>query len=184
MKLRKISQVEIDPHLTVSELLTRMKDGCGFTGKRLGQAADLLYDIHRDKDCTVFLGLAGALIPGGMRNVIGSLIDTGMIDAIVTTGANMTHDIIEAIEPSHFHGVVDTDDKELHEEDISRIYDTFMPQRAFNAFEEKIQQILEKIPRKTVLGTTELFIHIGKEIIDEKSILRKAYQRKILVPQL
>ncbi len=179
MKLRKINQVEIKPGMTVDELLVRMKDGCGFTGKRLGQAAELLYDMYKDRNCTVFLGLAGALIPGGMRNVIGSLIDTGIVDAIVTTGANITHDIIESIEPSHFHGTVEKDDKKLHEEDMSRIYDTLMPQKAFSNFEERIQEILEIVPSETVLGTWELLAHIGKEINDEKSILKKAYMKKI-----
>ena len=48
MKLRKIKQVEVNPHLTVAELLNRMKDGCGFTGKRLGQAEELLFDMYND----------------------------------------------------------------------------------------------------------------------------------------
>ena len=58
MNLKRIKQVEIEKDLSVYELITRMKEGCGFTGKRLGRALDILYDMYKDEECTVFLGLA------------------------------------------------------------------------------------------------------------------------------
>ena len=69
MKLHKMNQVDVYPNMTVVELLESMKDG-GFTCSKVARASDLLLEMIKDQSCTVFLGIAGALIPGGMRKIL------------------------------------------------------------------------------------------------------------------
>ena len=88
MKFHKMKQVDIRPNMSVDELLTSMKDG-GFTCKKVALASDLLLEMIEDKECNIFLGLAGALIPGGMRKILLTMIQKNMVDCIITTGANL-----------------------------------------------------------------------------------------------
>jgi len=70
-----------------------------------------------DDDVTVFFGLAGAMVPTGMRAIVADLIRDGYIDVLVTTGANLTHDSIEAIGGKHHHGAVHAEGKTEREHD-------------------------------------------------------------------
>lgn len=172
-----MNQVEVYPNMTVNELLTSMKDG-GFTCRKIGLAADLLEEMTRDSDCTVFLGLAGALIPGGMRNIIRDLIEKDIVDCIVTTGANLSHDLLESSGRSHFHGTEYIDDEKLHEMEFSRIFSTLIPYRAFAEFETLAQQMLETVPNKK-MSTRSFLYELGRLISDSNSIIRSAFLKNI-----
>ena len=87
--------------MTVNELVEEMKNS-GFQAAKLADSVRILTDMIQDKECTKFLGLAGALVPGGMRKVIVEIIRNHFVDVIVTTGANITHDLIEAFGGRHY----------------------------------------------------------------------------------
>ena len=99
-----------------------------------------------DDDVSVFLGLSGAMVPGGMGRIITELIQDGLIDALVTTGATLTHDTIEAIGGAHHHGQA-TDrgpierehDEALREAGVDRIYNVYLPQEHFTEFEHHLR---------------------------------------------
>jgi deoxyhypusine synthase len=102
------------------------------------------------EDTTVFLGLAGAMVPAGMRPLVADLIRDGHVDALVTTGANLTHDAIEAIGGHHHHGSAEPaadegedtlrdHDEALREKGVDRIYDVYLPQQHFTAFESHLR---------------------------------------------
>jgi deoxyhypusine synthase len=172
-----MKQVEIYPNMTVNELLISMKNG-GFTCRKIGLATDLLEEMVTDKDCTVFLGLAGALIPGGMRNIIRDLIEKDIINCIVTTGANLSHDLLESFGRSHFHGTELIDDAKLHEMEYSRIFSTLIPYKAFAKFETLAQQMLASIPSEKM--STRTFLHeLGRQISDSNSIIRAAFLKDV-----
>jgi deoxyhypusine synthase len=88
----------------------------------------------KDEETTKFFGLAGAMVPAGMGGIVSDLIKGGHIDILVSTGANLTHDIIEAIGCRHFHGTAFCDDIELRHDEINRIYDVYLPNEAFGHF--------------------------------------------------
>ena len=89
--------------MTVGELVDQYGDA-GIGAASVHEAADVTSEMLGDDDCTVFLSLAGAMVPTGMRRVVADLIRDGYVDALVTTGANLTHDAIEAIGGKHHHG--------------------------------------------------------------------------------
>ena len=97
----------------------------GFGARRLANAVDILEKAIREK-CFVSIGLAGAMVPAGMRTCLNEFIRNGWVNAIVTTGANMTHDVIESLGYKHHIGSHQADDRKLHKKHIDRIYDVYM----------------------------------------------------------
>lgn len=177
MNMKKMKQVDIRPNMTVKDLLLSMKNG-GFTCRKVALATDLLTEMVTDESCTVFLGLAGALIPGGMRNIIRTMIEKDMINCIVTTGANLSHDLLETSGGSHYHGSETLDDIKLKEMEISRIFNTLIPYESFVKFEKMIQKVLQSITTEK-MSTRQFIYEIGRFVEDQKSIVRAAFLKNI-----
>jgi len=117
--------------MKVNDLVNGMSKSGVFGAGRLAKSVDIIDKMSKDKDCTVFFGLAGAMVPGGMKEIIIGMLEKGLIDVFVTTGANLTHDLIEAIGFRHYQGSCSADDKELHKKGIDRIYESYMPNEAY-----------------------------------------------------
>ncbi|MFB6297238.1 MAG: deoxyhypusine synthase, partial [Salinirussus sp.] len=139
-----VAGAEARAGMTVGDLAAGY-DGAGFGAGALAEAVDVYAEMLRE-DVTVFAGLAGAMVPAGMRPIVAEMLRAGHVDALVTTGANLTHDTIEAIGGHHHHGT-DPDpgdrrehDERLREEGVDRIYDVYLPQEHFTAFEAHLRE--------------------------------------------
>src|SRR3989338_9154175 len=110
--LKPVTHVKINANMSVNELIKQMDSSGVLGGGRLAKAVNICESMIKDKDCKVFLGLAGPLVPGGMRQIIIDLIESGWVDVVVTTGATLTHDLGEALGYRHFQGTSDADDAE------------------------------------------------------------------------
>ncbi len=168
--------MEIEPEMTVEALVEGMSH-CGFGARRLAGAVDI-YEQMLGKGYTKFFTLSGAMVPAGMRNIISGLIRGGHIDVLVTSGANLVHDIIESF-GAHCLGTPESDDAALRAEGLSRIYDLYLRDEDFIKFEELMQSILPDSAER--ISGVELMKTIGSQIPDERSILRSAYDRDIPV---
>ncbi|MFW9903399.1 MAG: deoxyhypusine synthase [Candidatus Thorarchaeota archaeon] len=177
MKFKRMNQVTIHPNMTTDELLTAMKNG-GFTCRNVALATEILEEMIQDDRCTVFLGLAGALIPGGMREILRIMIEKNMVNCIVTTGANISHDLLETSGGSHYHGSEHLDDNKLKEMQMSRIFSTLISYDSFVKFESLAQKILQNIPVQKMSSHQFLF-ELGRYIDDPQSILRTAFLKKV-----
>ncbi|MEP7218513.1 MAG: deoxyhypusine synthase family protein, partial [Bacteroidota bacterium] len=107
----------------------------------------VLENMVRDKDCMVVMTLAGAMVPGGMEETITQLIEHGIIHALVSTGANISHSMVnhaDAQNQGHYVGAVSVDDAELYEHHINRIYDTFLPEEGYHEGEMLLEAILKR----------------------------------------
>jgi deoxyhypusine synthase len=173
-----IKHAKITHDMTVSQLVDSFS-GCAFGAGRLSEAADIYREMVSDRECTKFFGLAGAMVPAGMRRIVSDLIRDRDIDILVTTGANLVHDIIESLGLHHYKGTDATDDVELKHHAINRIYDVFLPEEHFAKLEEKLQPLFREIPDK--LSITELLSHIGSKLDDDNSILKSAYDTGVPV---
>ncbi len=179
--MKNVKHIHLNGNLSVKDLVCEMKK-CGVLGAgNIGKATEILTEMFSDKDYTVFLTLAGPLVPGGMRQIIRDLIDQGYLNAIVTTGANMVHDMVESLGHRHWIGSFLAEDEELKDKDIGRIGDIYIEQNAFKHLEKWIYEILESIPEKKRerISTTELLCEIGKKISDPNSILATAAKKGI-----
>jgi len=143
------------------------------------KAVDIYREMINDRECTKFFGLAGAMVPAGMRHIVSDMIRDREIDILVSTGANLVHDIIESMGLHHYKGTDTADDIQLKHDAVNRIYDVFLPEHHFTDFEEKLQSIFREIPDK--LSITELLSHIGARLEDDNSILKSAYDMGVPV---
>jgi deoxyhypusine synthase len=116
--------VKVGNDKKVSELIKEMLL-TGFQGKKLSEVAEVWSRMLQENEIVIWLGLAGAMVPVGMKNIIIFLIKKRLIDVIVTTGANIYHDLFEAMGGRHFIGNHLADDVELRKKRIDRIYDIF-----------------------------------------------------------
>jgi deoxyhypusine synthase len=165
----------------VGALVSEMNT-CGVLGAgNIGKATEIVTEMFGDKDYTVFLTLAGPLVPGGMRCIIRDLIEQEYVHAVVTTGANMVHDMVESLGHRHWIGTFLAEDEELKNKDIGRIGDIYVEQNAFKGLEEWIYETLESIPetKRERISTTELLFEIGKRISDPDSILATAAKKGV-----
>ncbi|ELZ24850.1 deoxyhypusine synthase [Halosimplex carlsbadense 2-9-1] len=136
-----IGHAEARAGMTVGELADEYGNA-GIGASAIHEAVDVYAEMLGDDDVTNFFGLAGAMVPTGMRRIVADLIRDGHIDALVTTGANLTHDAIEAIGGKHHHGEVHAEgkterehDERLRDEGVDRIYNVYLPQEHFALFE-------------------------------------------------
>jgi deoxyhypusine synthase len=118
----------------------------GIGAADLDEAVEVYAEMLGDPAVTNFFGLAGAMVPAGMRRIVSDLIREGHVDALVTTGANLTHDSIEAIGGKHHHGrdvqpekTTREHDEQLRDEQVDRIYNVYLPQEHFTLFEEHLR---------------------------------------------
>ena len=123
--------------------LVRAMAKTAFTGRQLGEAADVLEAMARDQDCFVVMTLAGAMTVAKQGLIIAELIDRGIVNAIVSTGALMAHGLVEATGRAHFRYNPDVPDTELYEQGYNRVYDTLEPEQNLDDVEEVMSEILE-----------------------------------------
>ena len=172
-----IKALEIYDGMSVSDLV-RGFSGCAFGAGRLADAVRIYREMLEDSDCAVFFGLAGAMVPAGMGRVVSSEIHAGHIDVLVTTGANMVHDLIEALGLSHFKGSELADDAMLHRHEINRIYDVFLPEESFSVLEAWLWEVVfPELPR--VVSIREFYSRIGEQLDCRDSILASAYEAQV-----
>jgi len=130
--LRNVKQMQLRPRMSVSELTTEMREAGVLGAGKIGEAAKLTAEMFSNPDYTVFLTIAGALVPAGLRKIIRDLIDQEYVNVVVTTGANMVHDMVEALGHKHMKGSFFAEDKKLKDENIGRIGDIYIHHEAFH----------------------------------------------------
>jgi deoxyhypusine synthase len=167
--------------MTVGELAEEMREAGVMQGGRVGRAVDIVAEMFSDPDYTVFLTLSGPLVPGGLRLVFRDLIKNGCVDAVMTNGANMVHDIVEAMGGSHLVGSVNVDDEEIYEEGYNRAYDIFIESQNFIDIESYVGNILDSIPedKRVNIAYHEFLREIGLRLTDENSILYTAARKNV-----
>jgi deoxyhypusine synthase len=173
--------MQLKKGLTVGALVSEMSK-CGVLGAgKVAEAAEIVKEMFSDRDYTVFLTLAGPLVPGGLRQIIRDLIDQEFVDVVVTTGANMVHDMVEALGHRHCIGTFLAEDKELKNKDIGRIGDIYIGQDAFQDLEKWIDKTLESIPeeKREHIAINEILFEIGKRLQDPESILATAAKKNV-----
>ena len=174
--METVHQLQVEPGMSVDALVQGMSH-CGFGARRLAEAVGI-YEKMLSGNFTKFLTLSGAMVPAGMRNIVSGLIRKGYVDVLVVTGANLVHDIIESF-GCHCLGTAESDDAALRAEGKSRIYDVFLRDEDFAAFEELMQAIMPD--RKEIISGRELMNILGSQINDERSILRSAHEMNVPV---
>jgi deoxyhypusine synthase len=177
-----VKHIRVNGKLSVDELVQRFGNSGSFGAGRLSTACDIYEKMVRDEKCTIFLALAGAVVPAGMRSLVADLIREGLINVVVSTGANMVHDAIEAVGGHHYKGHWIVDDNMLYEQNIYRIYDIFVSEDDFLRLDHRLVDIYDEIAAEKAgkgISSSEFTFELGKRLNDPDSILRAAYESKV-----
>src|SRR6059058_3556930 len=144
--------------------LVRAMSNTAFTGRQLGEAADVLEAMARDKDCFVVMTLAGAMTVAKQGLIICDLIDQGIVNAIVSTGALMAHGLVEATGCKHYRYDPRMSDVELYEAGYNRVYDTLEPEQNLDHVEAVMADVLERWDPKVVMCSWKLNRAVGEHL--------------------
>jgi deoxyhypusine synthase len=178
--LRKpVEPFTVTAGLSADDVLTKM-ERISFQGRNLASARRIWEKIL-GSDATIFLGTAGALSAGGMRLAIAHLIEHRYIDVLVSTGANLYHDLHETRGRRHFIGSPGMDDAALAAERIDRVYDTLASEDEFCRNDEWIAAFVLKLERRPYT-TREFLYKLGEHLWTEyehNGILTAAYRAKV-----
>jgi deoxyhypusine synthase len=169
----------IQPDLPAEEVLARM-ERISFQGRNLATARRIWEKMLGD-NCTIFLGLAGALSAGGLRLIVAHLIAERYIDCLVSTGANLYHDLHETRGRRHYIGSPRENDAALQDDHIDRVYDTYASEDEFVDNDEWIAAFALKLERRPYT-TREFLYRLGEYLWKEtrqEGILSAAYRASV-----
>ncbi len=164
------------------EIISSMKK-MSFVSREIGNAADIYNQMLKDKDCTIFLTLAGSTSAAGCMNIYRDLVKYNMVDAIIATGASIIDmDFFEALGFKHYQGSQFQDDKELRKNYIDRIYDTYIDEDELQFCDKTICEIADKLKPKSYTSR-EFIKEIGKYLKSNAkkrgSLIETAYNNNV-----
>jgi len=158
-------------------------EGTAFQARNLSRAAKIYDKMLSDENCSIILCLAGSLFSAGLKKIVYDMIDNNMVDMIVSTGAIIVdQDFFEALGFKHFQGTPQSDDNELMELMIDRIYDTYIDEENLRVCDMTISEIADSL--EAVPYSSREFIKFMGKYLKEKdkgseSVVRIAYEKKL-----
>ena len=168
---------------TISEMLTAMKQ-TSFGARSMGEAADVLHEMVSDRDCMVIGTLAGAMTMAKMGLLVSEMIDQGMLDAVVSTGALIGHGLIEQSGRTHFKYDPGWNDERLYMAGYDRVYDTIELETNLYDAEDIVNEVLDGIGPDQPFGSREFNHRIGQHLADKyqaRGILQSAAAKDVPV---
>lgn len=154
-----LETIEVRPR-SVSELLEAM-GRTGFQGRSMASCLRVLLNMIEEPANTIFLGYAGSLSTTGQWKIVSWLIENRFVDAIVSTGANVSEDIFEGLGFSYFQGSHRADDAELLEHRIDRYYDVYADELEYRQMEDFLGEFLAGLDQRRGYSSAELLHLLG-----------------------
>src|SRR3989338_5408039 len=178
---RHVKTIEVKKR-SVSDLMKAMGE-TGFQGKQLAKAADTWEAMLKDPSVTIFMGYAGSMSTTGQWKIVKWLIEQGYIDCLVSTGANITEDIVEAMGYPYYQGSPVVDDYELSKHKINRYYDVLGYDYDYMEMEYMLIDFMKSLPADKNYSSAEYLYLFGKfqSARKIKSITEAAYRCKVPV---
>ena len=179
--LEPLAPLDLAATRTVDELVKAMAS-TAFGGRRLGEAADVLEAMVRDRECFKVVTVSGAMTIAKQGLVLCEMIDRGWVDAVVSTGALMTHGFVEGAGLLHFKHNPSMRDEELYEKGYNRVYDTIELEQNLDDAAGIVAQALDDLPDDTVLSSALITHKLGQWLaknVPGRAILKSAFERGV-----
>ncbi len=178
---QRVEHLSLDSFDPVPLLDAMAKMSC--QARNTARAARIYETMLRDESCCVILCLAGSLVSAGLKKVLVQLVENNMVDAIVSTGANIVdQDFFEALGFHHYVATPHVDDNELREHAIDRIYDTYIDEDDLRICDETMKQIADGLEARPY-SSRELIIEMGRYLDanarNRESVVLAAWQRDV-----
>ena len=171
-------------HLDSVDDLVRAMGNTAFGGRRLGEAADVLETMVRDPDCFRVVTVSGAMTIAKQGLVLCEMIERGWVQAIVATGALMTHGFVEGAGMLHFKHRPAMRDEELFEKGYNRVYDTIELEKNLDETERILREALADIPDGEILCSRVVLERMGRHLTqhtDGRAVLKSAVAHDVPV---
>jgi deoxyhypusine synthase len=178
-----LESLDLDGVTSFAGLLKAMSR-TAFSGRSLGEAFEVTTAMVKDPDCTVVLTLSGAMTIAKMGRVISKMIDTGMVQAVVSTGALMAHGLSEAVGMTHYRHDPSVSDEELFDKGYNRVYDTLEMEANLNYVEEFSSRALDRLGHERELSSEIVNRTLGQVLAEDphgSGVLRSAYLKNVPV---
>ncbi len=154
-----------------------------FVSRETANAAKIYNEMLREKDCTIFLTLAGSTSAAGCMHIYRDLVKYNMVDAIVATGASIIDmDFFEALGFKHYQGSQFQDDTELRNNYIDRIYDTYIDEEELQHCDKVIGEIADKLDPRSYTSREfiyELGKYLKKNSKKKESLIEMSYDNEV-----
>ena len=178
--LEHISLEDVNP-VTMIDRMRLM----AFQARNLARASEIYETMVKDQSCGIILCLAGSLISAGLKKVIVEMIDNNMVDAIVSTGANIVdQDFFEGLGYKHYIGSPDMDDNILRELQIDRIYDTYIDEDELRVCDDTMRKLADSMA-PGAYASWEIIRKMGEYLDDSKcrtdSIVLSCFRKNVPV---
>ncbi|MFH2201895.1 MAG: deoxyhypusine synthase [Elusimicrobiota bacterium] len=177
----QIEHFDITQHNTVEiiEAMSKMS----FSARDLARASKIFDMMVSDKDCSIILCLAGSLLSAGLKRVVYDLVRHNMVDAIVSTGANIVdQDFFEAIGFKHYQGTKWVDDHEMRDCRIDRIYDTFISEDELGISDKTVSEIAGTLKPRPY-SSREFIEEMGKYLVKKckvnDSVILECFKKQV-----
>jgi deoxyhypusine synthase len=140
-----------------------------FNAARIGEACRIFTDkmLLPEHDTTIALTIAGALTPAGLGGCIVELMERGLVDFVISTGANLYHDLHYALNFTLHRGSPFVNDVELYEEGVIRIYDVLFPADVLLETDTYIREFLVRWGANGPVSTAELHYALGQDLLEQ-----------------
>ena len=160
------------------KIISSMKK-MSFVSRETANAADIFNEMIKDKNCTIFLTLAGSTSAAGCMHIYRDMVKYNMVDAIVATGASIIDmDFFEALGFKHYQGSQFQDDTELRKNYIDRIYDTYIDEDELQMCDKIICEIADGLDPKSYTSREfikEIGKYLKKNAKKKNSLIETAY---------
>ena len=163
------------------ELLAAMAQ-TAFGGRRLGEAAEVLKEMIADPRCSVVMTLSGAMTVAKMGLLITEMVERGWVQAIISTGALMTHGMVELAGMKHYKAEDGAKDRDLFLKGYNRVYDTYELEENLNKLGGLLRGTFEELDGQP-FGSWNLTRTVGRRLAapETRGILSACYRKGVPV---
>src|SRR3989304_1502943 len=165
---KKLEPIKVTKQKPISQLLKEMGK-TAYQGRKLGEAVDVWENMIKSKDTVIAMGFAGSMSTAGQWTIVNWLIENRFIDVLVSTGANVSEDIVDAMGLGYWQGSHMVDDEALLKADVNRYYDVFGKETDYRKMEELMTDFLLTLKTDFPYSSAEL-LHLFGKYLSKKGV--------------
>jgi len=158
---KKLEPIKVAKQKPISQLLTEMGK-TAYQGRKLGEAVDVWENMIKSKDTVIAMGFAGSMSTAGQWTIINWLMENRFIDVLVSTGANVSEDIVDAMGLGYYQGNHMVNDEQLLQDDVNRYYDVYGKETDYRKMEDLVTDFVMTCKSDYNYTSAEFLYLLGK----------------------
>ncbi|MFQ5864653.1 MAG: deoxyhypusine synthase family protein [bacterium] len=180
MPAERVKSIEVRTPKPISQLLSEMSR-TGFQGRKLAEVCEVFVQMIKESNLTIFVGYSGSLSVAGQWKIINWLLENHYVDILVSTGANISEDIVEAMGFSYYQGSHSVDDGMLFSSGLNRYYDIYGSEKEYLEMTELIAEFIQTLEEARKYSSYEFLFLLGRWLSKKgiNSIVSTAAENRI-----